>query len=104
MPTTRRRTTAKPPDTFERVTIFLERFGLPTVLLLGLGYFGFQVVVKPITESYMKAIADVAVTTQELEQAIEADNQKDGDRVREITEALKSLENKIDLVISKLSQ
>ena len=52
----------------------------------------------------MKAIADVAVTTQELEQAIEADNQKDGDRVREITEAIKSLENKIDLVISKLSQ
>ena len=98
---TRRRATSKPPDNTQRAMDFLERFGLPTALLLGAGYFGFTMILKPITDTYMSSIASIAVTAEELERAIEEDNQQDGERVKEITDALKQIETKIDALLTR---
>lgn len=98
---TRRRATSKPPDNFDRATQFLEKFGLPTALLLGAGYFGFNMILKPLVQTYQESIANVAITAEELERAIEEDNKADGERVKEITQAIESLEAKIDAILAR---
>ena len=80
---------------------FLEKFGLPTALLLGASYFGFQLVVRPLVQTYQDSIANVAITAEELSTAIAEDNKADGERVKEITEAIGRLETKIDAILSR---
>jgi len=98
--TPRRRPTKKADPTSQYME-FIERFGLPTALLVAACYFGFTQIVAPISKSYQEAIQGVAETSAELEKAIEENNREDSERVKIIQEAIRSLEAKIDIALRK---
>lgn len=82
----------------------LERVGLPVALLAVVGYVGFTALLEPMAQAYIESIADVARTAEKLEQAVEDNQTEDGERVKEITVALKALENKIDQALQRMGQ
>lgn len=96
-----RRTTKKPPDSIQRGMEFMERFGLPTALLIAAAYFGFTLIIEPLAKTYRDAIDKVAASSEELEAAVAENTKADSEHVREITESLRALENKLDAVLSR---
>jgi hypothetical protein len=75
---------------------FIERLGLPTVLLVGIGFFGYRGVVEPMAKTYREVIAQVGETNNLLRQEVESNDREDGERVKLLAERLDRIEKKID--------
>ena len=71
---------------------FIERLGLPSVLLIAVGYFGYMGVVAPMAETYRKSIERVA------DEVIENDA-ADNERVKELAGRLERIESKLDQLL-----
>lgn len=84
-------------DKADRILSIAEKWGLPTLLLLGLSYVGYTAVLRPLAESYRATIERVG-------QEVIDNDADDAERVKQITEALKSLENKIDQALSRVRE
>ena len=76
---------------------FVERLGLPSVLLIAVGYFGYQGVVAPMAETYRKSIERVA-------DEVIANDAADDERVKELAGRLERIESKLDELLKRGSQ
>ena len=81
-------------ETKEWVAKFVERLGLPSVLLIALGYFGYAQVVAPMAAAYRQSIERVA-------DEVIANDAADDQRVTELAEILGRLEKKVDELLSR---
>lgn len=74
------------------IASFIERLGLPSVLLIAVGYFGYQGVVAPMAETYRKSIERVA-------DEVIANDAADDERVKELAGRLERIESKLDQLL-----
>ena len=79
------------------VAEFVERLGLPSVLLVAVGYFGYQSVIAPMAETYRKSIERVA-------DEVIANDEKDNQRVQEIVNRMERIETKMDELLLRINK
>ena len=75
---------------------FLEKFGLPTLLLLAVLYVGYSEIVKPAAERMLTMLDGVTSTNEELKTAIIEIGSANTATMKDILTRLDTLEGKID--------
>lgn len=82
------------PDRTDRILAAAERFGLPTVLLLGGSYIAYTAILRPIAETYQQTIRAIG-------DEVKKNDEDDGERVKELSERLKAIDAKLERLIEK---
>ena len=81
------------------ISNMIEKLGLPTALLLVVGYFAWTGVFMPVVTTVQTAIEDVAQTNEDLKNVQEENNKADLGRVKLITQAMEANKKLLEEII-----
>ena len=81
----------------------IERLGLPTVILFVGGYFIYTAAFLPLVDTAKQALVDISETNKLLEKHQKENDQRDGERVKELEEVMNHLSSKLDKILEKVS-
>ena len=86
-----------------QVSKMIERLGLPTVILFVGGYLIYTAALLPLVDTAKQALIDISETNKLLEQHQKENDERDGERVKEMKEVIAGLNSKLDKIIEKVS-
>lgn len=86
-----------------QVSKMIERLGLPTVILFVGGYLIYTAAILPLVETAKQALVDISETNKMLEQHQKEKDLLNDTRVKELTEVLDGLNEKLDKIIARVS-
>lgn len=81
---------------------FLERHGLATLIVIAGGWYVSQVIVTPLSQSYLDLVEGVRATNKLVTDEVRLNNLEDAARIAEITRRFDSLDKGIDEILKEL--
>ena len=67
---------------------YISKFGLPTVILLVVGYVGYNEIIHPIAERYAALLDEVKINNTELKQGLFTIGETNSERIQKIEDAI----------------
>jgi hypothetical protein len=81
---------------------FIERHGLATLIVIAGGWYVSQVIVTPLSKSYLALVESVRATNKLVTDEVRLNNLEDAARIAEITRRFDDLDRGIDEILKEL--